>query len=76
MIAQYAANNLLQLNPKDSGTYVALANIYAGAGRWEDANKIRKLMNDRGLRKNPGQSWLMVYKDIEQDSSEQLINGE
>ncbi|PIA53774.1 hypothetical protein AQUCO_00900388v1 [Aquilegia coerulea] len=59
-IGEYSAKNLLQLNPKDPGTYVTLSNIYAAAGRWEDVNRIRKLMNERIVRKNPGRSWLNV----------------
>ncbi|XP_077218681.1 putative pentatricopeptide repeat-containing protein At3g25970 [Tasmannia lanceolata] len=59
-MGEYSAKNLLQLNPKDPGTYVELSNIYASVGRWADANKIRKLMKDRGIRKKPGLSWLSV----------------
>ncbi|KAF5199237.1 Pentatricopeptide repeat-containing protein [Thalictrum thalictroides] len=59
-IGEYSAKKLLQLNPKDPGTYVTLSNIYAAAGRWQDVNRIRKLMNDRVVRKNPGHSWLNV----------------
>ncbi|KAI3984192.1 hypothetical protein MKX01_011146 [Papaver californicum] len=61
-LGEYSANQLLQLNPKDSGTYVALSNIYAAAGRWNDVDLIRKLMKAQGVRKNPGQSFLTVNR--------------
>ncbi|KAF8395694.1 hypothetical protein HHK36_019644 [Tetracentron sinense] len=59
-MGEYSAKHLLQLNPKDHGTYVSLSNIYAAAGRWEDVKKIRKLMKYQGVRKNAGLSWLRV----------------
>lgn len=59
-MGEYSARQLLLLNPKDPGTYVALSNVYAAAGRWEDANDVRKLMKDRGVKKKPGLSWLWV----------------
>ncbi|XP_019154782.1 PREDICTED: pentatricopeptide repeat-containing protein At5g66520-like [Ipomoea nil] len=47
---------VIELEPHNSGRYVLLANLYANAGRWEDVAKVRKLMNDRGVRKPPGYS--------------------
>jgi hypothetical protein len=37
-----------------------LSNIYATAGRWEDVAKVRKMMRDRRIKKNPGCSWMEV----------------
>lgn len=59
-VSEYSATQLLLLNPKDPGTYVALSNVYAAAGRWKDANEIRKLMKNQGIKKDPGLSWLRV----------------
>ncbi|ONM52943.1 Pentatricopeptide repeat-containing protein [Zea mays] len=50
--AELAARHLLQLNPDDSGVYSAMAGIYAAAGRWEDVVRIRKLMDERIVRRN------------------------
>ncbi|XP_026428577.1 pentatricopeptide repeat-containing protein At2g37320-like [Papaver somniferum] len=61
-LGEYSANRILQLNPKDSGTYVALSNIYAAAGRWNDVDLVRKIMKDQGVRKNPGQNFLTVNR--------------
>lgn len=45
---------LFELEPKNSGSYVMLYNIYAAAGRWMDANRVRSDMEERQLRKVPG----------------------
>ncbi|XP_057958973.1 pentatricopeptide repeat-containing protein At5g66520-like [Malania oleifera] len=45
---------VLELDPSNSGRYVLLANMYADAGRWEDVANVRKLMNDRGVKKARG----------------------
>ncbi|GAB4841894.1 hypothetical protein Ancab_011850 [Ancistrocladus abbreviatus] len=45
---------LIELDPDNSGRYVLLANLYSHAGKWQDVARIRKLMNDRGVKKAPG----------------------
>ncbi|KAL2899093.1 hypothetical protein RDABS01_024175 [Bienertia sinuspersici] len=45
---------LIELDPNNSGRYVLLANLYATAGKWDDVVNIRRLMNDRGVKKIPG----------------------
>ncbi|OMP02025.1 hypothetical protein COLO4_11406 [Corchorus olitorius] len=49
---------LFELYPQNSESYVMLHNIYAAAGKWEDANRIRSNMEGRLLRKVPGFSLL------------------
>lgn len=60
----WAAEHLLQLKPEYSGYYVLLSNMYAEAGRWDEADGIRKLMNTRHVKKNPGCSWVQVQDQI------------
>ncbi|OVA01084.1 Pentatricopeptide repeat [Macleaya cordata] len=57
-LAEFAAKNLLELDLEDSGSYVLLANTYAEAGKLDGVAKVRKLMRERGIRKNPGCSWI------------------
>ncbi|KAF5208202.1 Pentatricopeptide repeat [Thalictrum thalictroides] len=59
-----AADRLFHLVPQQDGTYVMLANIYASAGRWDDMAKVRKLMRDRGVKKEPGCSWIEVANKV------------
>lgn len=59
-----AATCLLELEPDCTGTHVLLANIYAASGRWDDAANVRKLMKDKGLKKQLGQSWIEVKNEV------------
>ncbi|XWS45279.1 hypothetical protein CRYUN_Cryun15aG0123000 [Craigia yunnanensis] len=45
---------LFKMYPQNSESYVMLHNIYAAAGKWEDANTVRSIMEGRLLRKVPG----------------------
>ncbi|XP_021274207.1 pentatricopeptide repeat-containing protein At5g44230 [Herrania umbratica] len=63
-IAQIAANHLFELEPNAIGNYILLSNIYASAGRWNDVSTVRKLMREKGLRKNPACSWLEAKKGV------------
>ncbi|KAG4189492.1 hypothetical protein ERO13_A08G225800v2 [Gossypium hirsutum] len=59
-----AAERLIELMPHHDGSYVLLSNMYATAGRWNDAANARKLMRDRGVRKEPGCSWVEVENKV------------
>ncbi|XP_016474252.1 pentatricopeptide repeat-containing protein At4g14850-like [Nicotiana tabacum] len=59
-LGKVAADNLFQLDPKDSGNHVILSNMFAAAGRWEEANLVRKEMKDVGIKKGAGFSWISV----------------
>ncbi|CAK7329059.1 unnamed protein product [Dovyalis caffra] len=63
-VAIHAAKQILRLDPQDAGTYVLLSNIYANARRWNDAAEVRRAMDNRGIRKEPGCSWIEVNKQI------------
>eukprot|EP01018_Ginkgo_biloba_P036812 Gb_09741 [translate_table: standard] len=63
-LGRLAAERLFELDPKNPGNYVVLSNIYAVAGRWEDVAKVRKMMKDRGVKKEPGCSWIEVNKQV------------
>jgi pentatricopeptide repeat protein len=60
LIGERAASKLLDLDPHDSGIYVLLANMYREAGKWEEAQNIRKMMMERGVEKTPGSSSIEV----------------
>ncbi|XP_060171072.1 pentatricopeptide repeat-containing protein At1g50270-like [Lycium barbarum] len=65
-LSEFAAWKLIGLAPKNSGYYVVLANVYGEMGRWNDAEKIRGLMKERGLSKDLGSSSVEVedQKDL------------
>lgn len=59
-----AAERLLELRPQHDGTYILLSNMFADLGRWDDMAKVRKLMRDRGVKKEPGCSWVEVENKV------------
>ena len=59
-MGEVALEKLLQLEPDISGNYVLLSNLYARMNRWEDVNKVRRLMKDRTVDKVPGSSLVEI----------------
>ncbi|EOY11964.1 Pentatricopeptide repeat - like 10 [Theobroma cacao] len=59
-LAEEATRHLAQLDPLNDGYYVVLSNIYAEAERWEDVARVRKRMKNRGVKKTPGCSSIVV----------------
>jgi hypothetical protein len=59
-----AAERLLELTPQDTSAYVLLSNIYAAEGRWDDVAKVRKRMDDIGVEKEAGLSWIEVKSKV------------
>ncbi|ESW31567.1 hypothetical protein PHAVU_002G248800 [Phaseolus vulgaris] len=60
----YAAQRVFELDPSYPGTHTLLANIYASAGRWEDVAKVRKIMKNSGLKKEPACSWVEIENSV------------
>ncbi|RDX97356.1 Pentatricopeptide repeat-containing protein, partial [Mucuna pruriens] len=58
------AEAVIQMDPHDVGTYTLLSNMYARARKWDGVVKIRKLMRERNIKKEPGASWLDIRNDI------------
>ncbi|XP_078435287.1 pentatricopeptide repeat-containing protein At1g18485-like [Wolffia australiana] len=57
-LGRWAAEHLFQLKPGHSGYYTLLSNMYAEAGRWDEAIEVRKRMKSKRVKKNPGCSWV------------------
>ncbi|XP_044463707.1 pentatricopeptide repeat-containing protein At2g37320 [Mangifera indica] len=68
-----AAESRLLLEPECAATHVQLANLYASVKCWDQAARVRKLMKDKGLKTNPGHSWIeiknCVYRFRAEDKS-------
>ncbi|OMO63781.1 hypothetical protein CCACVL1_22280 [Corchorus capsularis] len=56
--SEFAAKKLVELEPANDAHYVVLLNLYAYMGRWDDAEKVRALMREGGLRKEVGYSFV------------------
>lgn len=57
-IGKLAAKKLLEVEPGNAGTYLLLSNIYASSGNWREAAGVRLKMKEKGLKKQPGCSWI------------------
>ncbi|XP_028801093.1 pentatricopeptide repeat-containing protein At2g13600-like [Neltuma alba] len=63
-LGKYVAEKLLEIDPLNSGPYVLLSNMYAELGRWKDVVRVRKLMRQRGVIKQPGCSWIEIQSHV------------
>ncbi|KAL0337453.1 UNVERIFIED_CONTAM: Pentatricopeptide repeat-containing protein [Sesamum calycinum] len=61
-LAEVAWKNCCELEPDSSGYHSLLANIYASAGRWDDAKRLRRAVEEKGLVKIPGSSWTECFE--------------
>ncbi|KAL2981600.1 hypothetical protein AAZX31_13G298600 [Glycine max] len=57
-LGKLAAEKIISLEPQDSAAYSLLSNIYAAAGNWHEKVNVRKLMDKRKVKKEPGYSWI------------------
>ncbi|KAI3704371.1 hypothetical protein L1987_74589 [Smallanthus sonchifolius] len=51
-LGREAAYKLFELEPRSPVPYLILADLYAGAGLWDEVKNIRKFMNENGVRKS------------------------
>ncbi|KAF5745118.1 pentatricopeptide repeat-containing protein [Tripterygium wilfordii] len=63
-LGKYVADKLLEIDPSNSGPYVLLSNMYAELGKWGDVVRVRKLMRQRGVIKQPGCSWIEIQGHV------------
>lgn len=59
-LGELVAYQLFELEPNNPGNYVMLSNIYANAGIWEGVKRIREMMEERGIKKEAGCSWIQI----------------
>ena len=63
-LGELAAKEFMKLEPADASPYVLLSNIYAAAGQWDQVAFIRHMMQERGIRKEPGVSWIEISNKV------------
>ncbi|KAM1354001.1 hypothetical protein FF1_033585 [Malus domestica] len=59
-LAETASAELLKLEPGREGGYIMMSNIYAACGKWSYSDKIREVMEIRGVKKAAGCSSVNV----------------
>ncbi|PKU74639.1 putative pentatricopeptide repeat-containing protein At3g11460, mitochondrial [Dendrobium catenatum] len=55
---EMAFQHVVELEPDNVGYYVLMSNIYLDSGRLDGVARIRAMMKTRGLRKDPGCSYM------------------
>jgi pentatricopeptide repeat protein len=63
-IGEIASRRLFELEPDNSGSYVAMASIYAASGRWGESNGVRDVMDSHNIRKDTGYSWIEIEGEV------------
>lgn len=61
-IGKWAAKYLQELDPENPASYVLLSSMYASRGLWGEVAQLRRRMRDKGVKKEPGFSWIK-YKN-------------
>ncbi|CAL4972037.1 unnamed protein product [Urochloa decumbens] len=61
---QLVADRIMELEPTSSASYVILYNMYLDAGELSLASKTRDLMKERGVKKEPGLSWIELKSGV------------
>lgn len=62
-IASRVLDRIVEINSCDTGYVILASNIYAALGKWDQVGAIRKSMKAKGLKKDPGSSWMEVEKE-------------
>jgi hypothetical protein len=57
-------SRIMELEPSSSASYVILYNMYLDAGELSLASKTRDLMKERGVKKEPGLSWIELRSGV------------
>ncbi|KVH88124.1 pentatricopeptide repeat-containing protein At2g13600 [Cynara cardunculus var. scolymus] len=63
-LGKFVAEKLMKIDPKNSGPYVLLSNMYAEKGNWGDVKRVRKIMKQNGVVKQPGCSWIELQGKV------------
>ncbi|XP_057486802.1 pentatricopeptide repeat-containing protein At5g15300-like [Actinidia eriantha] len=81
-LGRRANERLLKMRRDQSGDYVLLSNIYASQGEWDGVEKVRKLMDDSGVKKEPGcslieadnKALMQFFLDFKRESNTRKAN--
>ncbi|OMO72680.1 hypothetical protein CCACVL1_17666 [Corchorus capsularis] len=81
-LGKFICDRLFEIEPENTGNYIIMANLYAQAGRWKEADMIREKMRNVGLKKIPGGSWIetsgglqsFIAKDKSSERTEEIYD--
>ncbi|XP_020089366.1 pentatricopeptide repeat-containing protein At5g66500, mitochondrial-like isoform X2 [Ananas comosus] len=66
---EQVAKKLLEIDRENPGSYVLVSNFYAAVGRWGGADDLRRMMHDRGLKKESASSQVAVEIAVDQEKN-------
>lgn len=55
-LGEELAMKISEMEPENPTPFIVLSNIFAASGRWEDVERVRQKIDERGLSKLPGSS--------------------
>ncbi|KAJ8625230.1 hypothetical protein MRB53_033760 [Persea americana] len=59
-LGEFAAKQILELDPGHRGAFVLLSSIYAAAHNWSKVMEVRKMMKECGIDNRTGSSWIEI----------------
>ncbi|XP_068643379.1 pentatricopeptide repeat-containing protein At4g21065-like [Aristolochia californica] len=62
-LGKFVAHQILEIDPRHSGSLVFLSKVYASGGDLGGVRKVQQKMRILGIKKTPGNSWIEV-KDV------------
>ncbi|XP_047334277.1 pentatricopeptide repeat-containing protein At2g37310 [Impatiens glandulifera] len=72
-VGKFVFDRLVVIEPENSGNYAIMANLFKLARRWDEAERVRGMMDLIGLKKIAGCSWIemngRLHKFIAKDKS-------
>ncbi|TXG59086.1 hypothetical protein EZV62_016915 [Acer yangbiense] len=79
-LGKFVCDRLFEIEPENTGNYIIMANLYSQAGRWEEADMVRRKMDQIGLKKVAGSSWIessgglhsFIAKDTSSEQTEEM----
>ncbi|KAG1367703.1 pentatricopeptide repeat-containing protein [Cocos nucifera] len=63
-VGERVAERMFCLDSNHLSPFVAMSNIYAKLGRWEEVMKVRKRLRGLKVKKDPGCSWIEVKDTV------------
>ncbi|KAI9154196.1 hypothetical protein LWI28_022505 [Acer negundo] len=79
-LGKFVCDRLFEIEPENTGNYIIMANLYSQAERWEEADMVRRKMDQIGLKKVAGSSWIessgglhsFIAKDTSSEQTEEM----
>ncbi|KAG9458746.1 hypothetical protein H6P81_003254 [Aristolochia fimbriata] len=63
-LGEKSAQYVMKLEPEKEGPYVGISNIYAKREMWQHKYEVRKRLDESGLRKESGNSWMGYEQQV------------